>query len=77
MFCVACACERPADHDHETNDGLGWTVMTQRCWYCGTKQVSVHPSDAFVDQFECGVCHLMTAVESDEPDDIAAYQEVG
>lgn len=61
-------------YDEETNDGKGWCVAIQVCWYCSYRQVAVYPADASVDQFECARCGLMTAVDSDDPADIAAVR---
>jgi hypothetical protein len=76
MWCPDCGCERPENHDHETNDGLGWACQIQVCWFCGTKQVAIFPADSTVLAGQCGTCGLMAAVESDEPGDAQVMVEV-
>ncbi len=75
MHCSDCDCERPDGHDHETNDGLGWRASIERCWYCGHRQTAIAPADAS-DQTQCAGCGLMTAIESDDPEDVAAFGAV-
>jgi hypothetical protein len=45
----------------------GWCAGAQTCWFCGHRQVCVWPQNAWVEQFACEGCGLMTAVP-DDPD---------